>query len=423
MGVSLASTLVAPSAIAREKEAPKVTNSVEFGKVAGPFQTRLNALLSQKGKLPPPDLKAAAAAMAPDLDKMESSIRSPLDRLIWGDWQRQIGGMADNNALMAKGLQNMLDSGQLQPDMISPVSATLGQIAYLAKNYPAAIKVLGPLMNDPKLDDAVPQMLAESYNATGNPKAGLDALKTAIAARKAAGAPAPEDWYTRANAIAYNAKLHTESAEWALLLVAAYPTPINWLGAAQLLRSSQTNFTGAEDLDLGRLMDQTGVLKLEPKYAEREYISYLQAIDARRFPGETVRIAEQGIASGVLKPDDAFLKEALGQARPRVAADKASLPSLAKEAAASPSGKMVLAAADTFLSYGDAARADELYTAALAKGGVDVDRDHALIRLGIAQIGEGKYADAKVTLAKVGGPRASIAQLWAIYADQKSAGK
>ena len=60
---------------------------------------------------------------------------------------------------------------------------------------------------------------------------------------------------------------------------------------------------------------------------------------------------------------------------------------------------------------------------ALAKGGIDAEKDRVMTRLGIAQIDEGKYAEAKATLAKVGGPRAAIAQLWAIYADQKAAGK
>jgi hypothetical protein len=82
-----------------------------------------------------------------------------------------------------------------------------------------------------------------------------------------------------------------------------------------------------------------------------------------------------------------------------------------------------MAAADTFLSYADATKADELYTLALSKGGVDAEKDRILTRLAIAEIDEGKFADAKANLAKVAGPRAPIAQLWAIYADQKAAGK
>lgn len=421
--LALGALVIASPVMAKEKEAPKVTNSAEFSKVAGPFQKTFGDVQAKKGKVSDADFKTAAAVLVPELAKLEPNVKSPLDRLIYGDWQRQIGSWADDNTLLAKGLQNMLDSGQLQPNLVPTVSAMLGQIAYLAKDYPTAIKVMSPLMSNAAGDDAVPQMLAEAYASSGQPKQGLEALKTAIAARKAAGKVAPEEWYTRGNRIAYTAKMNAESTEWALLLVQAYPSPINWLGATQLVRNGSSNFGGPEELDVSRLMDKTGALGLEAKYVEREYVAYLQAIDARRFPGEAVRIAEQGIASGALKADDTFVKDSLAQARPRVAADKASLPGLAKEAAAAPSGKVAAAAADTLLSYGEAAKADELYTLALSKGGVEAEKDRVLTRLGIAQIDEGKFADAKATLAKVAGPRAAIAQLWAIYADQKAAGK
>ncbi|MFM9718878.1 hypothetical protein, partial [Streptomyces galilaeus] len=82
-------------------------------------------------------------------------------------------------------LQNMIDSGLLTPDLNLAVASQLGQIAYLANDYASAIKALSPVMVDPKVDDAVPQMLAESYASSGKPKDGLAALKTAIAARKA----------------------------------------------------------------------------------------------------------------------------------------------------------------------------------------------------------------------------------------------
>ena len=78
----------------------------------------------------------------------------------------------------------------------------------------------------------------------------------------------------------------------------------------------------------------------------------------------------------------------------------------------------VSGAADAFLSYGDAAKAESLYAIALNKSGVDANR--VLTRLGIAQVDQGKSAEALATLAKVQGPRKPIAQLWSAYASQKS---
>ena len=170
-------------------------------------------------------------------------------------------------------------------------------------------------------------------------------------------------------------------------------------------------------------MDQSGALGLEPKFTDRKYVAYVQLIDARLYPGETVRVAEQGIAHGALKADDTFVKDALTQARSRLNEVRNSLPGLSKDAAAAPKGKVAQIAGDTYLSFGQADKADELFTLALSKGVVDADKDRLLTRLGIAQIDEGKYADAKATLAQVGGIRAPIARLWTIYADQKAAGK
>jgi tetratricopeptide (TPR) repeat protein len=420
-----ATGIAATPVLAKDKEAApaKPANSPEFGKAAGPFQKALLELDGQKTKLAPDDLKAKATALIPQLATVEASVKTPLDRIIYGQWAYSLGNMAGDPATTTKGLQNMLASGQLPPEKALLVSTILGQSAYTAKDYPAAIKILGPLVTNPAIQDVAVEMAAESYASSGQPKEGLEALKSAIAARKAAKVAVPDEWYSRGKQIAFNGKLGAESVEWGMLQVQVTPTPINWLGATELVLYNQTNFTSQEELDVYRLMDTTGALGLEPKFTDRKYVAYVQLIDPRRYPGEAVRIAEQGIATGALKANDTFVKDALTQARPRVAADKAGLPGLAKEAVSAASGKVPLAAADAFLSYGDAAKADELYTLALAKGGIDADKDRALTRLGMAQIGEGKYADAKATLAKVGGNRVIIAQLWSIYADQKAAGK
>lgn len=422
--LAIGATMIAGSPVLAKDAAPaKPANSPEFSKAAGPFQKALVELDAQKTKLAPDDLKARGAALLPQLAPIEASVKTPLDRIIFGQWQYSVGNMAGDAATSTKGLQNMLASGQMPPEKALLVSTMLGQTAYTAKDYPSAIKILGPLVTNPAIQDVVPEMVAESYAASGQPKQGLEALKSAIAARKAANAAVPDEWYSRAKQIAYNSKLAAESVEWGMLQVQVNPSQMNWLGATELVLFNQTNFTGQEELDVYRLMDATGSLKLEPKFTDRKYVAYLQLIDPRRYPGEAVRIAEQGIATGALKANDTFVKDALAQARPRLTADKASLAGLSKEAAASASGKVSLAAGDTYLSYGEAAKADELYTLALSKGGVDADKDRLLTRLGMAQIGEGKYAEAKATLAKVGGNRVVIAQLWTSFADQKAAGK
>ena len=86
----------------------------------------------------------------------------------------------------------------------------------------------------------------------------------------------------------------------------------------------------------------------------------------------------------------------------------------------SPDGNGVAAVADAYLNYGDAAKAEELYVSALAKGAADKDR--VLTRLGIAQVDQGKWAAAKDSFSKVAGTRSNLAKMWLILVAQKSGG-
>lgn len=127
-----------------------------------------------------------------------------------------------------------------------------------------------------------------------------------------------------------------------------------------------------------------------------------------------LKVAESGVKAGVLRANDPFVADAMSQAKGRIAADKASLPALDREARAGKDGRSALAMADAYLSYDDAAKAEEMYKMALEKG--NVDKDRALTRLGIAQVDQDKFEEAKASFAQVGGARASLARLWSAFA-------
>ena len=59
-----------------------------------------------------------------------------------------------------------------------------------------------------------------------------------------------------------------------------------------------------------------------------------------------------------------------------------------------------------------------MFALALEKGGGD--RDQILTRLGIAQVRQGKNAEAKATFAQVSGQRAAVARMWTLYADTRA---
>lgn len=395
-------------AIAKEKEqkAPKAANSPEFIKVAQTLQKPVNDAVAAKDK-------AAATALVAQLATAEATVKTPLDRIIFGQWQQQVGGLVGDAALQQKGLQNMVDSGQLDAEKTKLVTYYLGMMAYQNKDFATATKALGPLVAANYNDDSAAEVLADSFSQQGQNPQALEALKGAVAARKAAGAAVPDGWFKRANLIAYKNRLGPQAIEWSTMMVENDPTPLNWLGAGQLTREFG-QFTNQESLDLGRLLLRSGGFQNDPKYVEREYVEYIEAADPRRLPGEVLKVADMGVTAGVLKANDPFVVDARTQAKGRIAPDKASLPALDKEARAGKDGKSALAMADAYLSYDEAAKAEEMYKMAIEKGGIDKDR--ALTRLGIAQVDLKKYDDAKASFAQVGGARAPLARLWSVFA-------
>ena len=170
-------------------------------------------------------------------------------------------------------------------------------------------------------------------------------------------------------------------------------------------------------LDLFRLMDRSGALENDPKFVHSEYKEYIESADPRRLPGEVVRVIDKGIASGALAQSDTWVAEARQNASGRVGADKASLAGEVSGAKAA-GGVRALGLGDAFLSYGNAAQAEELYKAALNGA---TDANVALTRLGIAQYDQGKYADAKANFEKVTGPRQPVARLWLALIGSKGA--
>lgn len=409
-------TVGATTASAKEKE-PKVEKaaySKEFVAAAGPMQKTMTALDEAKKKGADAAAQAAVLANAPaELAAAEAAAKSPLDRMAVGGWAVTVGGVLNDLPMRQRGMQNMLDSGQVPAASVPDYQFYLGNFAYSNKDYPTAVKALTAVVASNYKDDSAAELLADSYSQQGQNAEALTALKTALDVRKAAGGVAPDGWFKRANLIAYKSKLGPQAIEWSTMMVENDPTPINWLGAGQLVREFGT-FTNQESLDLGRLLLRSGAFQNDPKYVEREYVEYIEAADPRRLPGEVLKVTEMAVKSGVLKANDAFVADALSQSKSRIAPDKASLPALDRDARAGKDGKSALAMADAYLSYDEPAKAEEMYKMAIEKGAIDKDR--ALTRLGIAQLDQDKFEEAKASFAQVTGARTNLARLWSTFA-------
>ena len=417
LGVTGGAFVATTPALAAKPAGPKM--SAEFQKLAIPLNQAVEAakkrpdVIAAKGNAA--SLGTLLAAEKGQLDQAFAAISNADDRLVFGQIAIGLGSLAEDPAIQRRGIQAMIESGKANPTEVPRLQFFAGSLAYQAKDYAAARTALQAAVSAGYRDNDVEALLAEAFIADNQVQQGLTVLLQAIEARRAAGNPAPENWYRRGLGAAYKAKLLDQVANFSLGLVQAYPTVQNWGGAITIVREIG-RFPAQETLDLMRLMARTN------SYAEeRDYIEYIQAADARRLPGEVQKVIEAGVAAGKLRTSDQFVTEARTISNERVAADRASLTGLERDArAANATAATAAGAGDAFLSYGDAAKAEALYTIALSKPGVDTAR--VLTRLGIAQVDLGKSAEAKASFDKVTGPRQPIAKLWAIYAGQKAGG-
>lgn len=424
-GLALAASIMATGASApafaqrgggKQQQAPAL--SPTFTKVAAPFQKAVQDakvrpnVVAAKGNSAA--LTAALAAEIAQVDAVLAAATSPADKNAVGGLIIGLGQIAEDAALMKRGLTAMVESG-VAPNT-PQLQFFLGQTNFTLKDYAGAQTALQAAIAGGYRDNDVEALLAQAYITGGKPVEGLAVLRKAVEAKQTAGASAPESWFRVGTGSAYKAKQLDQAGFFSVGLVRAYPSKDNWALAVSVLRDV-ARYQAQESLDLMRLMNRTG------SYSEtRDYIDHIQVADARRFPGEVVKVIEVGTASGKLPASDPFVTEARTIANGRIAADRASLPALERDARApTATPATVSAAADTFLSYGDAAKAVDLYTLALAKPGGDVARLQT--RLGIAQVDKGDYAAAQASFAKVTGPRQPLAELWGIYAGQKAAGK
>ncbi|MFC4295156.1 hypothetical protein ACFO0A_08815 [Novosphingobium tardum] len=423
-GVAVAGAAV-PAQAKTEKPKPEAKAagkfSKEFAAAAQPLQIALDKAKVAKAKGPAgqAELDAALAGTAAMMAAAEAAIQTPTDRLVAGQFAINLGGYNNDIKLRQRGAQYIVDSGQIGADKLPEFQYYLGNFAYANKDYAAAKTALAAAVAGKYPSDDAVELLADSYVKAGDPAGGLAQIRSAVDARRAAGQTVPNNWLKRANLIAYNAKLGPQAMDWAMTQVELYPTAFNWLGSTQLVRRF-ANYGPQENVDLFRLMQRTGAFNNDAQYVQGEYKEYVEALDARRLPGEVLKILDSGIAAGKLSASAPWVSEARATANGRISSDKASLGGQVASAKASPNGTAALSLADAYLNYSNAAQAESLYQAAIAKGGIDKDR--AYTRLGIAQVDQGKWAAAKDSFSKVGGTRLPLAKMWLIYVNQKMAG-
>ncbi|TYC90937.1 hypothetical protein [Novosphingobium sp. BW1] len=366
-------------------------------------------------------MAAAVAVMNAELggnakaayEKAASVATTPDDKNVLGDFMRFFAIISKDNDLKIKALKMRLDSGKVAPEQIGAVNYDLGVTYYQQKDFASAAPYLKAAKDagyqDP--NNQLDLLLADTYKRSGNPEAALAMVKEDIAAAQAAGRAPAESSLRAALQSAYDAKDLATSTEYAAMLAENYPSPDTWYISSSIVRQL-ASLPKQQNLDLMRLMYETQAMK-----DKRDYLEYLENADPRGYPGEALKIMNQGLAKGALASADLGTEKVDTEAR--VKSDKASLPSQEAEAAKPGATLATLTnAGDVFLSYDENAKAETFYARALEKPGVDANT--VALRLGIAQARQGKFAEAEATLAKVGGASKPVAELWSAYAASKS---
>jgi len=397
LALALAGGVAAAPVMAQAQEQPNYTPSRGFNRVYQPVAAIANA---ETG-----DFAAARAQLA----GVQAAVENADDRFLAGNVTYVLGLKLNDQPLQQQGMELMLASGKATAAAAAEMNYFLGEWAYEAQNWARARQYLQAARSAGYTDGNADGLIAESYFREGQVAQGLSYLDGLIGQLVAAGQPAPEAWLRRGQAVAVQAGDAAEAANWSARLAAAYPTAENWRRAMTVVEQMQTPDPGAY-LDLLRLMTLTNALNDRERFAR-----YLDAIDPRIMATEAGRVLAAARTAGALSesdPDYARIKAIVDERAPGEPADAANY---AAEAASAANARPAVNAADLYLALEDFAKAEEMFQLALTKSGVD--RDAVLTRLGMAQVRQGKYAEAKASFAQVSGTRAAVARLWSAYVD------
>jgi tetratricopeptide (TPR) repeat protein len=365
---------------------PKV--SKEAMKALQDLQTSVNA----KDMAAIPAKVAAAQAVAKTGD----------DRYVIGLMQLKAGANAKDNAMIASGIEAMLASGSVAANEQYPLYLALGQ-AYSGADQgaKAAQAYQHALQLNPSSVESIAGA-AEAKATAGQSAEAVALLQKGIALQQASGQKAPEAWYRRAVALAYDAK-QPAAVDIARQWLAAYPSTASWHDALTIYRNLYHPDVG-NTLDLLRLASAAGSMS-DPA----DYAIYAESAAEQGNFGEAEAIIAQGQAAGKVNPSDPLFRDLVAGLKAKQVATDADLAEAAKTAT---SNGALMGIGDRYYGMGNYSKAVELYRAALAKG---ADASLANLHIGMALARSGDKAGATAALNAVTGPRAELAKYWLIY--------
>jgi tetratricopeptide (TPR) repeat protein len=407
----LAAVKIRPDIVAGQA---KVNAAIQFANTTTTTATR--AVANAKIDTAVAELGQLIGPQRGVLEQLIAVVSNADEKLYSGQMSLQLGTVVYDANLQKRGLQTMVDSGKLPAADVPRINYYLGTTATQLKDYAAASTAFQAAVNGGFYENNAEYLLADAAFLAGQPANGFAALQKAIDRNKAAGTPVSEQFFIRALNGALANKNVDQAALFGSQLVQALPSKEHWEMAITVVRDLG-NFAVSEEIDIMRLMQRTASWSQKP-----QFFIYLQSVDPRRQPNETLAVIKAGTDMQLLKDSDPAVAEAKTSANLRIAADRAILVTIEKDAwLPTADGKSISNVGDSLLDYGKVKPAVELYKLALTKK--DSDKERVKTRLGIAQLDDGDFASADASFASVTGARKPLAMLWQAYAKQKAAGK
>ncbi len=421
LALSVAALTFAPAAYAvqdkpkkekkgKEAAPPKKNYSKPF---IAAFAPGLDALNKKKDP-------AAAKALFPAI---LAAIQNDDDRYEAGVFAINVGAQLKDMAFQEQGIDLMIASASTPANMKTQYVFQKGAIAYDAKRYPDAERLMTEAYNLGHRSNNIEFLISTAQSQQGKDKDAMAWLTKAIDTSKAAG-QINKTYVLRAAALSAKSKDYAGAANWYKHLLKLENNPDYWHDALAFFDRSLP-LDPEESLDLMRLMRATQGLRFQQEYAQ--YLDSLSYIGVR-YPAEAVSVLDEGFAKGVISRSNVTFGERYTEAKARLAEDTATLAGTAGPAKA-PNAKAMLASltGDSFYSHKNYQTAKELYEAALKKGPVlDKDgkdqTDRTRFRLAMSKTMLGDFAGAKADFAAItGAKRKAVAEYWVMFIDQKTA--
>lgn len=348
------------------------------------------------------------AAIPAALAAAQAAAKTADDRYFIGLLQLKAGAAAQDQSQIAASLEALLASGGAAPGEQFSMYYNLAQSYTALKQYDKAAADFQKAVDlSPNNVDAIAG-LAEAKASLGQTPAAIALIQQGIKLQEAGGQKAPESWYKRAVAMAYQAHLPQAvdlSREW----VAAYPSTDSWGNAIAIYRNLERPDAEAT-LDLMRLLAAQNALRNPGEYA-----LYASAAAGQNNFTEAQAIIDKGVAAHAIDPASGDFRDIVAAINSNPKATEAGLAeatTLAKESLP------LVHIGDRYAAMGEYPKAVNAYHLASGKPGADSNLIN--LHLGMALARQGDEAGAAAALKSVSGPLAGVAQYWLSYLATRS---